>query len=204
MEVVRLSEPGEVAGLVCEFLEVVIHQLLCIRELYPPETFERRRHFNVPVQWARHPDLREYIHSAVTNLHSHIQQGVVEKVALLVTDSNHIPVEKFVFKVSLKQLSKAGVPAQHLEFALRGFLLKLSVCSPLLSPSIPSDCSWELVAYMKELSTDITNKGQFWIPADSEGWHQGFTISTIKSMQSEILDLQLYVEHPVEEPSNRN
>ena len=65
-------------------------------------------------------------------------QGVVEKVALLVTDSNHIPVENFVFKVSLKQLSKAGVPAQHLEFALRGFLLKLSVCSPLLSPSIPS------------------------------------------------------------------
>jgi len=36
--------------------------------------FERRRHFNVPVQWARHPDLREYIHSAVTNLQAWIQQ----------------------------------------------------------------------------------------------------------------------------------
>jgi mitotic spindle assembly checkpoint protein MAD2B len=38
------------------------------------EIFERRRHFNVPVQWARHPDLREYIHSAVTNLQPWIQQ----------------------------------------------------------------------------------------------------------------------------------
>lgn len=36
--------------------------------------FERRRYFNVPVQWARHPDLREYIHSAVSNLQTWIQQ----------------------------------------------------------------------------------------------------------------------------------
>lgn len=38
------------------------------------EIFERRRYINTPVQWARHPDLREYIHSAVTNLQPWVQQ----------------------------------------------------------------------------------------------------------------------------------
>ncbi|KAG0595456.1 hypothetical protein M758_UG167900 [Ceratodon purpureus] len=134
MEVVRLSDRGDVGELICEFLEVCIHQLLHIRELYPAEIFERRRHFNVPVQWARHPDLREYIHSTVTNLHPCIQQGVVDKIILSVVDNNQVLVEKFVFRLGFKQLSSAVVPAQHLEFALRSFLLTISVSNELLSP----------------------------------------------------------------------
>jgi len=66
-----------------------------------------------------------------------IFQGVVDKITLLVVDINQTPVEKFVFRLGLKQLSSAGVPAQHLEFALRGFLLKISVSDALLSP-LPS------------------------------------------------------------------
>lgn len=51
-----------------------------------------------------------------------------------------------MFKLGLKQLSNAGVPAEHLEFALRGFLLKISVCDAILSP-LPLDinsvfCLW--------------------------------------------------------------
>lgn len=40
-EVVRLSDRGDVGELVCEFLEVCIHQLLCIRELYPAAYVQR-------------------------------------------------------------------------------------------------------------------------------------------------------------------
>jgi hypothetical protein len=64
-------------------------------------------------------------------------QGVVDKVTLLVVDSKQTPVEKFVFRLGLKQPSSAGVPVQHLEFALRGFLLKLSASDALLLP-LPS------------------------------------------------------------------
>jgi mitotic spindle assembly checkpoint protein MAD2B len=60
-----------------------------------------------------------------------------------------------------------------------------------------ADCSWELVAYLKSPSPDTIKKGQLWIPADDEGWDQSFTISSIKSMRSSCLDMQLYVEHPV-------
>lgn len=137
MEVVRLADQGDVAALFCEFLEVCIHQLLSVREVYPPAIFERRRYFNVPVQWARHPDLREYIHSAVSNLQTWIQQGAAEKIAIKFLDANQIPVEKVIFKLCLKKLTGTGLPAQHLEFALRGFLLKICVSNSALPPLPP-------------------------------------------------------------------
>ncbi|XP_024372421.1 DNA polymerase zeta processivity subunit [Physcomitrium patens] len=204
MEVVRLADQGDVAALFCEFLEVCIHQLLSVREVYPPAIFERRRYFNVPVQWARHPDLREYIHSAVSNLQTWIQQGAAEKIAIKFLDANQIPVEKVIFKLCLKKLTGTGLPAQHLEFALRGFLLKICVSNSALPP-LPPDCSWELVAYMKSLSADNASKSQFWIPADpNDRSNQSFTITTIKSMRSSYLDMQLYVERPGVEPQKES
>ncbi|CAK9217443.1 unnamed protein product [Sphagnum troendelagicum] len=190
-------EHGHVADLVCEFLEVAVHLLLCVREIYPPELFERRRYLNLPVQWARHPELRDYIHSAVTNLKIWIQQGVVEKVAVIFVDNSNqtTALEKFIFDFSLKQLIRSSLQPNEMEFALRGFLLKLSVCEPLLRP-LPPDCSWELIAYVTNLSRDTIKKEQFWIPSEHKGWQQPFTITPIKSMQSELLDMQLYVEHP--------
>lgn len=67
-----------------------------------------------------------------------------------------------------------------------------------------ADCSWELVAYMKSLSADTVSKGQFWIPAnDNEDSNQSSMITIIKSMRSSCLDMQLYVEHPAEEPQKK-
>ena len=38
------------ADILCEFLEVAVHQILYNRELYPLGIFERKRKYNVPVQ----------------------------------------------------------------------------------------------------------------------------------------------------------
>lgn len=68
-----------------------------------------------------------------------------------------------------------------------------------------TDCSWELVAYMKSLSADNASKSQFWIPADpNDRSNQSFTITTIKSMRSSYLDMQLYVERPGVEPQKES
>ncbi|BBN01823.1 mitotic spindle assembly checkpoint protein MAD2B [Marchantia polymorpha subsp. ruderalis] len=129
-----IASPGEVTDLLCEFLEVAVTLLLSIRKLYPAEIFERRRHLNVPVQWIRHAELRDHIHSALTSLHSWIQQGIVEKVAVVFFDSNQTPVERFVFKLNVNQNFAASLPVNDIEYSLRTFLIKLSVSEPLLRP----------------------------------------------------------------------
>lgn len=59
----------------------------------------------------------------------------MEKIAVVFLDGNQVPVEKVIFKLCLKQVT--GLPTSQLEFALRGFLLKLSVSDSALLPLPP-------------------------------------------------------------------
>lgn len=38
------------ADILCEFLEVAIHLILYVREVYPSGIFQKRKKYNVPVQ----------------------------------------------------------------------------------------------------------------------------------------------------------
>ncbi len=55
---------GETVQLITEFLEVVLHTVLCVRSLYPQEVFTRKKTYGTPVWQARHPGLCEYIANA--------------------------------------------------------------------------------------------------------------------------------------------
>jgi mitotic spindle assembly checkpoint protein MAD2B len=57
-----------VVDLLLEFLEAFVHQVLCLRHLYSPELFERKRIYGVAVRRSRHPDLNDYIHEVVSSL----------------------------------------------------------------------------------------------------------------------------------------
>lgn len=39
-----------VADVLCEFLEVAVHLILYVREVYPVGIFQKRKKYNVPVQ----------------------------------------------------------------------------------------------------------------------------------------------------------
>ncbi|KAI5055428.1 hypothetical protein GOP47_0028949 [Adiantum capillus-veneris] len=185
----------EVASLLAEFLEVAITLVLSVRGLYPPEVFERRRYLNVPVPCARHPELREYINSAVTSAIPWIQKGIVEKLAVVIVDKSNTPLEKFTFQVQVHQESNGQFMKTETEYALRAFFLKLSVSQPFLEP-LPPEISWEIVIFSKELPGDAEGKGHFWVPAETKLWDQPPVITPIKSMSSKPLNVQLFIEHP--------
>ncbi|MCO5614394.1 hypothetical protein L7F22_068674 [Adiantum nelumboides] len=159
------------------------------------EIFERRRYLNVPVPCARHPELREYINSAVTSAMPWIQKGIVEKLAVVIVDKNNTPLEKFTFQLQVQQESSQQLPITEIEYALRSFFLKLSVSQPFLEP-LPPEISWEIVILSKELPGDAEEKGHFWVPAESKLWDQPPVITPIKSMNSKPLNVQLFIEHP--------
>ncbi|KAA8527168.1 hypothetical protein F0562_008603 [Nyssa sinensis] len=125
------SPQGETARILVEFLEVAITSIVSMKGIYPPGAFERRRYMNIVVQKARHPQLREYIHSAVIGLLPFIQKGLVERVAVIFFNIENLPVERFVFKLNVNQTYSSKVEEADLEFSLRSFLIKLSVSEPL-------------------------------------------------------------------------
>ncbi|KAJ6297887.1 hypothetical protein OIU76_019074 [Salix suchowensis] len=118
------SNQSPIARILVEFLEVAITSVVFLKGVYPSDAFERRRYMNVVVQRARHPQLRDYIHSAVSGLLPFIEKGLVERVASY----------------------GSKVEEGDLEFSLRSFLVKLSVAEGL-TKVLPRDCRWEITAY---------------------------------------------------------
>ncbi|BBH01498.1 DNA-binding HORMA family protein, partial [Prunus dulcis] len=160
--------------------------------------FERRKYMNLVVHSARHPELRDYIHSAVSGLHPFIQKGLVERVAVIFFNSDSIPVERFIFKLTVNQSYGSRVEEADLEFSLRSFFIKLPF-SESLTRVLPQDCRWEITAYFRSLPQTSTSKdAELWIPTDIQQWQQPPLITPIKSMSSEPLSVQLYLEHPGE------
>ena len=97
-------------------VEVAIHTILYVRQVYPAEIFVRRRKYDTPVFQSRHPALNEYIAGAVKAIsdelslvwkpfmlpfHSQLKhiQGNVDKVVVVVKDAEERPLERFIFAV---------------------------------------------------------------------------------------------------------
>lgn len=190
------SPQVETARILAEFLEVAITSVVFLKGLYPSGAFERRRYMNLVVQRARHPQLRDYIHSSVSSLLLFIQKGQVERVAVIFSNANNVPLERYVFKITVNQSYGSMVEEGHLEFSLRSFLIKLSVSKPL-SKVLPQGCRWEITAYFRSLPQVNTSKdAELWIPTDTKQWQQPPLITPIKSMSSDSLSVQLYLENP--------
>ncbi|KAM1350260.1 hypothetical protein ACFX2F_004233 [Malus domestica] len=190
------SPQGEIARILAEFLEVAITSVVFLKGIYPPGTFERRKYMNLVVHRARHPELRDYIHSAVSGLLPFIQKGLVERVAVIFFNGDNIPVERFMFKLNVNQSYGSRVEESDLEFSLRSFFIKLPISEPL-TKALPQNCRWEITAYFRSLPQACTSKdAESWIPTDTKQWQQPPLITPIKSMSSQPLSVQLYLEHP--------
>lgn len=190
------SPQGEAARLLVEFMEVAITSIVFLKGVYPPGAFERKRYLNLVVHKARHPELREYIHDALTGLLPYVQKGLVERVAVIFFNNENIPVERFIFKLNVNQSYGSKVEDTNLEFTLRSFLIKLSVAEPL-TKVLPRDCRWEITSYFRSLpQASTSNAAELWIPTDIPQWQQPPLITPIKSMSSDPLCVQLYLEHP--------
>lgn len=60
----------------------------------------------------------------------------MERVAVIFSNANNVPLERYVFKITVNQSYGSMVEEGHLEFSLRSFLIKLSV-SKSLSKVLP-------------------------------------------------------------------
>ncbi|KAL8226420.1 hypothetical protein R6Q57_016252 [Mikania cordata] len=178
--------------LLVEFLEVAITSIVFLKGIYPIGAFERRRYMNLVVHNARHPQLHRYIHDSLNALIPYFQQGMIERVAVIFfKNDDKIPMEKFVLKINVNQSTNMEEDAD-LEASLRSFLIKLSQ-SESVSKTSSQDCRWEITAYFCSLPSDY---GDWWIRTQALQWQQPLLITPIKSINTDAMSLQLYVEHP--------
>ncbi|XP_034527175.1 mitotic spindle assembly checkpoint protein MAD2B isoform X1 [Ailuropoda melanoleuca] len=210
-----------VADVLCEFLEVAVHLILYVREVYPVGIFQKRKKYNVPVQMSCHPELNQYIQDTLHCVKPLLEKGGgggvwvtrfwsrgflflqndVEKVVVVILDKEHRPVEKFVFEITQPPLLSISSDSllSHVEQLLRAFILKISVCDAVLDHN-PPGCTFTVLVHTREAATRNMEKIQVikdfpWILADEQDVHMHDPrLIPLKTMTSDILKMQLYVE----------
>jgi mitotic spindle assembly checkpoint protein MAD2B len=78
-------------------VEIALHTLLCIQNIYPPSTFARRRAHGVPVYQSRHPQVREYISEICSLLGKEVEKGHARRVTVVIKDMGGLPLERWIF-----------------------------------------------------------------------------------------------------------
>ncbi|XP_072036246.1 mitotic spindle assembly checkpoint protein MAD2B-like [Amphiura filiformis] len=189
------------ADILCEFLEVAIHQILYTRQIYPSGIFESRKKYNVPVQLSRHPDVNQYITDVLQGIKPLIIKQEVQCLTVVILSPDRKPIERYVFELA----PPTEPPAEDdsylmiLEQSLRAFLLRINTCDSLLQ-EIPQDCSFNVLVYTKASATLDMEDSQFvqgfpWIEADTElSSLPDAKMIPLKTMSSHIIKMQLYVE----------
>lgn len=184
-----------------EFLEVAIHSILYVRHIYPSGIFVRRKKYNVPVQVSCHPGVTTYIQDTVTSLRPLISSGELEKVVIVISNSKHQPMERFVFEIAPVTSPSLDNDSYllRLEQSLRAFMLKLNVCEAMLSP-LPKDCSWSMQIHTKESAAEyLQNPASLqdfsWVEADKQQTSLADPqLVPIKATSTDIIQMQLYAE----------
>lgn len=97
MSVLGLSVTA--SDILIEFLEVALHNILYVRNIYPPSIFVRRKKYGVPVQMSTHPYLNEYITECLKTIRDLLQKNEVRKVTVTFFNENQRAIERFVFDI---------------------------------------------------------------------------------------------------------
>uniref|UniRef100_A0A8C3IDL0 Mitotic spindle assembly checkpoint protein MAD2B n=1 Tax=Chrysemys picta bellii TaxID=8478 RepID=A0A8C3IDL0_CHRPI len=150
-----------VADVLSEFLEVAVHLILYVREVYPIGIFQKRKKYNVPVQMSCHPELNRYIQDTLHCVKPLLEKNDVEKVVVVILDKEHHPVERFVFEITQPPLLSISSDSllSHVEQLLRAFILKISVCDAVLDNN-PPGCTFTVLVHTREAATRNMEKIQ--------------------------------------------
>jgi mitotic spindle assembly checkpoint protein MAD2B len=202
-----------------EFIEVAIHTILYVRQIYPPDLFVRRKKYDMPVFQSRHPALNEYISGAVKAIADELLSGNIQKVVIVIKDKEQVALERFIFSVQNmievdaynRDVSvQEAMTSATLSRYFRAFLVKLSMIESQLSALEPQDDA--SFAILLELRDDkevpigpqheMNQDPPPWVPAEKQyttsGTPDDAQLHLLRVVETGIVSLSLAVQESEE------
>ncbi|KAI0735013.1 DNA-binding protein [Earliella scabrosa] len=195
---------------IAEFIEVAIHTILYVRQVYPAELFVRRRKYDTPVFQSRHPALNEYIAGAVRAISEELAQGNVDKVVVVIKSPDEKPLERFIFAVrntlQVESFNKdtsveGAITVASLGQYFRSFLVKLSMIEAQLGLLSVDDLSFAILIELQDDKAPTTTDDKDpppWIPANTQhtitGTSDKAELHMVRAVDTGIINLSLAVQ----------
>ncbi|KAK1220017.1 hypothetical protein PQX77_017224 [Marasmius sp. AFHP31] len=194
-----------------EFIEVAIHTILYVRQVYPADLFVRRKKYDTPVFQSRHPALNEYISGAVKAIGEELVRGNVDKVIVVIKDKDQVALERFIFSLDTmvqiqafdKDMSVEDAMSPHaLGQYFRSFLVKLNFVEAQLGQMyLGDDVSFAILLELKDNKEPIPKSSKEpapWMPADAQhttaGASEDAELHMIRAVNTGIINLSLTVQ----------
>ncbi|KAF8481437.1 DNA-binding protein [Gautieria morchelliformis] len=212
----NLCNATETARAIVDFLEVAIHNILYVRQIYPVDLFSRRKKYDTPVWRSRHPELNEYISGAVKAVGEELILGNVDKVVVVIKDHNEVALERFIF--SIKHMIQpesydrderivGAISGNALTQYFRSFLVKLSMVESQLGPLIHNDnASFAIVLELQPGKAPLASQGKGdlppWNPAPrqhtTEGASENAELHLVRAVETGVINIALGVQESEE------
>ncbi|KAF5282757.1 hypothetical protein FQR65_LT02754 [Abscondita terminalis] len=186
-----LKESEVITNILCEFLEVVIHNILYIRKLYPECIFVKRKKYGVVVYRSIHPQLNEYITECLKAVRFHAKEKLLRRLLICIVGPEII-YERFVLEVlSLQNNFEKDVLYMKLEQSLRDFCLKLQTTSSYLDP-LPNSASFRIMLHTTNYSNLLYNNNPT---------YEGFPMICVQEYEYKISSPDIVPMHTVDTDS---
>lgn len=88
----------ETTDILCEFLEVAIHNILYVRKLYPEAIFVPKRKYGVVVHQSIHPLVNEYITECLKAAEYYGKAKTLRKLVVGIIVSGTV-IERYIFDI---------------------------------------------------------------------------------------------------------
>ncbi|KAF9480059.1 DNA-binding protein [Pholiota conissans] len=196
---------------ITEFIEVAIHTILYVRQVYPAEIFVRRKKYDTPVFQSRHPSLNQYVSGAVKAIGDELIHGKVDKVIVVIKDKEQVPLERFIFSIETmievdgfnKDTSvEEAISAVSLGQYFRAFLVKLNMIeSQIGQMHLGDNVSFAIIIEFKDdvaPTHSNTKDPPPWIPAMSQDTSAGASddseLHMVRAVNTGIINVSLTVQ----------
>ncbi|KAE8746423.1 hypothetical protein FOCC_FOCC006918 [Frankliniella occidentalis] len=193
----------DIVDILVEFLEVSIHHLLFLRNLYPPSIFVLRKMYNIPVQVSQHPGLNQYIIETLRSAKALLRSSHLKCLSVCFYSDNEIPIERFVFDIlSIHENFRidhdfSDTYLVKLRDGFRAFCLKVAAID--MKP-LTENCSFQIHLQTTEqgsqaLANDPAFEGFPWIELEAtEKEIPDPQLAPLRTIESDFIKIQMYRE----------
>ncbi|EOR01647.1 hypothetical protein E3P77_00569 [Wallemia ichthyophaga] len=189
---------NENVELIGDIIEISLHSILQIRQVYPQFTFERKQKWGAIVYKSRVAVVQSYIAELIRCVKVELHEDNVENVIILIKNTQDVPIERFIFNISNVVAGEIPENLKDEEFVgglkkseignyARSILVRLSSLDALLEPiSEQEDLTFAVLLEMKD---DITQDNKAWMATANTP--SGSEIIPIRGLDTGIINVKL-------------
>jgi len=192
------------AKTVCEFFDYGVNSILYQRGIYPTDEFGPQQQYGLTVQVTKNPTLRKYIKDVTEQMRDWVEQGVLQRVVLVVSNvATKEVLERWTFQVDTEKdvlegkVEAAVKPEKEIAKEIAQIIRQITSAVTFL-PLLEDACVFDLIVYTTKTSVVPAE----WEDSDPRYIKGNSTEVKLRTFDTKVHKVEAMVAYKVEEAAD--